>query len=118
MKAPLLCSVLSGLLLASLQADPVVERVMKQGFKGERSLVKKACTGQATPEEMDRLLGLLHTLPNGYPSRGSNVSFQHRVSRITALAQQIARGNREAVSPFETATNCKACHDQHRQEVR
>jgi hypothetical protein len=95
-----------------------VKRVMNQGFKGERSLVEKASTGQATPKEMERLLGLLRTLPNGYPSRGSNVSFQHRVSRITSLAQQIAAGNPEALSPFEIATNCKACHDQHRQENR
>lgn len=104
------------LLLGSATADPVIKRVMNQGFKSDSSLVRKASQGTATTEELERLLALLRTLPNGSPPRGGNVPFQRRVNRITVLSRNLAEGDARALPGFRAATDCKSCHESHRAE--
>lgn len=107
---------LSGLLVlvSAAAADPVIERVMNQGFKGDSSLVHKAAAGTATTGELDRLTDLLRSLPNGSPPRGGNVQFQRRVDRITGLSRTLAGGDARALAPFRAAVDCKSCHESHR----
>ncbi|HWB04995.1 MAG TPA: hypothetical protein VG796_18340 [Verrucomicrobiales bacterium] len=97
-------------------ATPSIKNVMKAGFKGDDSLVKKATKGKLTKEEMARLAEYCAALAKDKPAAGDESSWKEKTAALTKAMAELQSGAAGAAKSFESAVNCKACHDVHRKK--
>jgi hypothetical protein len=89
--------------------------IMEQGFKGNGSLVKKIENGEATEEDIETLAGLIAALPGNEPPIGEADSWAEKTAALVDAIGAVQEGKEGAAAALKTATNCKACHDVHRE---
>jgi hypothetical protein len=87
--------------------------VMKKGFK--QGLLKTVTAGKATDDQKHQLLELVEALPHNKPPRGSEKSWQEKTEALVAAAKGVVDGDAGAADKLKTASNCGACHKQHKE---
>jgi hypothetical protein len=109
-----------GVLLAAepSKAKPkfTIKEVMKVAIKGDSALVKKACKGTATPEELRKLVEFCKALTEGTPPRGDMESWTKRSRALYEAAVAIEKDPKspEASLRLENAVECRQCHTPHK----
>jgi hypothetical protein len=98
----------------SLLANPAIESVMKDAFKGETSLYKKVATGKGTEADAKRLAGYVKKLTESEPPKGEQASWDKKTGDLLAAVEKMATGNKQAMSQVQSAGNCKSCHSAHK----
>lgn len=89
-----------------------IKEVMKVAMKG--GLLKKVAGGDASDEEKKQLLDLFISMVESKPPKGEMSSW-HNLAGASALAAAKAVVGREgAGDELKAATNCKACHSEHK----
>ena len=86
--------------------------VMKKGFK--HGLLKTVTSGKATDKQKQHLLELVEALPNNKPPRGTEESWNQKTEALVAAAKGVVDGDAGAVDKLKTASNCAACHKEHK----
>ncbi|MEQ1842936.1 MAG: hypothetical protein ABL994_21250 [Verrucomicrobiales bacterium] len=94
----------------------IIEKVMKQGMKGETSLHAKVVAGTATPEETKSLADLLTTLTGTKAPVGEQTDYEKKIAALVAGIGAIQGGDKSpaAVAAYKEAGNCKSCHTAHK----
>lgn len=94
----------------------IIEKVMKNGLKGEESPAAKVIEGAATDAEIKSLAELIGTLKGTKAPVGEQDSYDEKVTTLIAAINAIAGGDKSetAVKAFEEAQNCKPCHTLHK----
>jgi len=94
----------------------VIEKVMKEGMKGDSSLHAKVVGGTATAEETKKLTDLLHTMTGTKAPVGEQSDYEKKVAALVAGIDAIQGGNKspEALAAYKQAGNCKSCHTAHK----
>jgi len=94
----------------------VIEKVMKEGMKGDSSLHAKVVGGSATAKETKKLSDLLHTLTGTKAPLGEQSDYDKKVAKLLAGIDAIQGGNKspEALAAYKEAGNCKSCHSAHK----
>jgi hypothetical protein len=95
-------------------AIPSIKNVMKAGFKGDDSLVKKATQGKLTKDELAKLADYCTALSKDKPTTGEEASWKEKTAALTKAVGELQSGAAGAAKSFEAAANCKACHEAHR----
>ena len=109
-----------GALTLQLQAedakDDAIKKVMKtchKAPKGEDPICKKAADGKATPEEIKKLVAGYKVLTTAKPPKGDAASWKEKTTKLLAASESLEKGEAGAVTKYEGAVNCKACHSAH-----
>jgi hypothetical protein len=82
--------------------------------EGEKSLRDIVIGGQATPEQKQQLLDLYISLAENKPPRGELAAFRDKTRLIVLAAAKIVVGREGAADELGKATNCAACHKDHK----
>ena len=93
-----------------------IEKVMKEGLKGDDSPFGKIKAGTATAEDYSTLYELARTLRGTTAPKGEQAGYDEKVAAFikAAGAAHYADAAPEFVSALKEAANCKACHSDHK----
>ena len=93
-----------------------IEKVMKEGLKGETSPMAKVLDGSATADETKSLAALVKTLQGTKAPKGEQADYEKKVTELIAALDAVAGGDKSetAIGRLEKAQNCKACHSAHK----
>ena len=93
-----------------------IEKVMKEGLKGETSPMAKVLDGSATADETKSLAALVKTLQGTKAPKGEQADYEAKVTELIAALDAVAGGDKSetAIGRLEKAQNCKACHSAHK----
>ncbi len=89
-----------------------IKDVMKEAMKG--GLLKKVSGGEATDEEKKELLDLFISMVESKPPKGEMESWHNLAGASALAAAKMVVGRDGAADDLKAATNCKACHSQHK----
>jgi len=84
--------------------------------KGVDPISKKASMGTATPEELKALATGYKAMTSAKPPRGEMASWKEKTTRAAAASAALVKGDPDAVARYKEASNCKACHSEHKPE--
>ena len=98
----------------------IIEKVMKEGLKGEESPATKVIEGGATDDEIKALAELIGTLKGTKTPRGDQGEYEEKVATLIAAIDKVAGGDKsdDAIAAFEDAQSCKPCHSKHKPEKK
>ena len=115
MKKATLLAMISLLTSAGLGfANPAIESVMKEAFKGDTSLYKKVATGKGSEADAKRLAGYVKTLTENEPPKGEKATWDKKTGELLAAVEKVAKGNKQGMLDVQKAGNCKSCHSAHK----
>ncbi len=108
--------VFQGRALADSNEDTIKElmKVYHKAPKGVDPICKKAVQGQASPEEIKKLIECYKTLAGTKPPKGDLDSWKEKTTKLVATSQALEKGTPEARDAYKEALNCKACHTAHK----
>lgn len=114
MKIVRFCVFLLGVVAVAQAADKppkyTVEEIMKAVYKGEDSTHKKITKGIAVPADYDKLVQYLSALPLNDPPQGDAVEWRKQATVLLDAAVALKAGRPDALSQYNKAVNCQACH--------
>lgn len=82
--------------------------------QGVDTIAKKATLGKATPQELKELAAGYKAMTTEKPPRGEMASWKEKTAKLAAAGEALAKGAPDAVERFKEASNCKACHSEHK----
>jgi len=93
-----------------------IEKVMKEGLKGDDSPLAKVIDGKASTDETKSLATLVKTLEGTKAPVGDQAAYEKKVAELIAAMEAVAGGTADepAIGRLEKASNCKACHSDHK----
>ena len=107
----------AGVVVFNLRADDkpknTIKEVMQKAHKD--GLLKKVSGGKADDGEKKELLSLYEDLAKNKPEKGDEKSWHTKTEAIVKAAKGVVEGDKKAAGGLGKATNCKACHDAHKQ---
>jgi hypothetical protein len=94
----------------------IIEKVMKEGMKGDESPLAKLLDEKATAEEVTSLAALIKTMGGTRAPVGDQAGYDEKVAELIAAMDVIAAGDMTgpALERLDNASNCKACHTDHK----
>jgi hypothetical protein len=90
-----------------------IKQVMKAGH-AKGALKDKVAEGKATDEEKVALIAYYEALAANKPKKGSDESWKEKTTALVAAAKEAAEGKEGAGEKLKTASNCAACHKEHK----
>ena len=125
------CKILSFVLAASVIGSAVtfplvaadakkpkhtIKEVMKEVHKGDDNIGKRVSKGAASKEDIAKMVEYYESLPANEPPRGEKASWAAKTGKLVAAAKAVKAGTPGALDQYKDATNCKACHSEHKPE--
>lgn len=114
----LLSTTWMGLSIADVPEDTTIKSIMNSAHKGPpkgTGLLKKVATGKASAEETKELLELYKFMAKLSPPKGEADAWTERSGLLVGAVEAIVKGNDEGKQQLQKASNCKACHDAHKE---
>jgi hypothetical protein len=105
---------------AAAEAKPkfTIKEVMKGAHmpakEGEKSLRDIVLGGKATPEQKQQLLDFYISLAENEPPKGDKEAWAKKTNAVVLGAAMIVVGRDNGVEVLTKATNCAACHKDHK----
>ena len=93
-----------------------IKQVMKEAVKGHSALVKKACKGTATPEELAKMIEYFRAMAECAPPKGDPDSWKQKSGALLEAALKVQKEphNKAASLALENAVECRQCHNPHK----
>ena len=106
-------------LIVSVTGDEnheIIEKVMKDGLKGKESPLAKVLDEEASAKETKSLAELVQTMKGTKAPVGDQSDYDKLVEEMIAAMDAVAGGDKspKALERLDNATNCKACHTDHK----
>src|SRR5262245_11647542 len=99
-----------------------IKEVMKGAHmpakEGEKSLRDVVLGGKATPEQKQQLLDFYISLAENEPPKGDKEAWAKKTAPVILGAAMIVVGRDNGVEVLTKATNCQACHKDHKPPAR
>ncbi len=94
----------------------ILEKVMKEGLKGDDSPLAKVLDGAASKSETKSLAKLIKTMEGTKAPKGDQAAYDAKVAELIAAMDAVAGGDtgEAALGRLDKAANCKACHTDHK----
>lgn len=94
----------------------IIEKVMKEGLKGDESPLAKVLEGAASKEDTAGLAKLIKTMDGTKAPAGDQADYDKKVAELIAAMDAVAGGatDEKALGRLDKASNCKACHTDHK----
>ena len=113
-------AVLAGSVAAAGKPKHSIKKVMKEAIKGDHALVKKACRGTATKDELAKMVEYFHAMTEDSPPRGDAESWKKKSAALheAAVALQKDPQNKDLAFRLEQAVECRQCHNAHKPDKK
>lgn len=98
------------------RAKYTIKDVMKEIHKGEDNIGKRAAKGQASKEDIAKMVEYYASLPLNEPPRGDKSSWMSKTAALVKASEELKAGKPGALEHYKEAANCKACHQAHKPE--
>lgn len=94
----------------------IIEKVMKEGLKGDDSPMAKLLEGKLDEKETKSLFELVETMKGTKAPLGDQAKYEEKVTELIAALEAVARGKKDnaAIERLDKAQSCKACHTDHK----
>lgn len=94
-----------------------IEEVMKKVHKPKaKSVFDRILGGTASAEDKALMVEAYESMLLATPPKGDAAAWKAKCQAIVDAAKAVAAGgDAKAVAALKTATNCKSCHDTHRE---
>jgi len=94
----------------------IIEKVMKEGLKGDDSPMAKVLDKKASADETKELLVLVKTLDGTKAPVGEQDGYNKRIGALIETLTKVAEGDtsNHALDALDEAQSCKACHSEHK----
>ena len=112
-----LAIVVAGHVTAKNLAPKEIGEIMKEAHGGgAKSLRAKVIAGKGDEADAKKLLALYEDLAKNDPPKGEKADWKKKTDAILAAAKKVAAKPDDAVATkaLGTATNCAACHKEHK----
>lgn len=95
-----------------------IEKVMKEGLKGETSYFGKVKEGTAEASDYTALYELVRTMRGTTAPVGEQGDYDQKIEALIMAAGATAytTPTDATIASLKDAANCKACHDSHKPE--
>jgi hypothetical protein len=93
--------------------EAAIKKVMKEYHKapkGTDTISKKAIEGNASQEEIKKLIAGYKIMANTKAPKGDQASWKEKTSNLLAASEGLVKGGDEARAKYKQAVSCKACH--------
>jgi len=102
------------LVVAAGKPKYTIKEVMKEIHKGDDNIGKRAVKGQASKDDINKMVEYYASLPLNDPPRGDKESWLAKTTALVKASQELKAGSASAVEHYKQAANCKACHEAHK----
>ena len=94
----------------------IIEKVMKEGLKGDESPLAKVLEGDSSKKETKALDELIKTMEGTKAPVGDQADYDEKVAELIAAIGAVAGGATDApaLERLDSASDCKACHSEHK----
>lgn len=102
---------------ATVVASEVIEDAMKKYHKapkGQDPVCKVVANGQGSTEQIAELLTAYQAMCKENPPRGEKADWVKKCQAVIASLKKIQAGDAAGAEEFKKASNCKACHSEHK----
>ena len=93
-----------------------IKEVMKEIHKGDDNIGKRAIKGQASKEDITKMVEYYASLPLNDPPRGDKADWLERTTAMVKASQDLKKGAVGAIEHYKQVTDCKGCHQLHKPE--
>jgi hypothetical protein len=93
-----------------------IEKVMKEGMKGDASPLALVLDGKASDDDVKSLAALILTMKGTKAPVGEQADYDTKVTELIAAMEAVGGGDKgeAAINRLDKASNCKACHSSHK----
>ncbi len=93
-----------------------IEKVMKEGMKGDESPLALVLDGKSSDDDTKGLAALILTMKGTKGPVGDQAKYEEKVTELIAAITVVSGGDKgeDAINRLDKASNCKACHSQHK----
>lgn len=95
-------------------ANLTIKQIMADTHKGKTAMVQKVGSGEASKEELQKLLGYYQFMSKQQPPKGDAKSWTEKTTLLVKAVEDVSAKKDGAPKAFQAAVNCKACHSQHK----
>lgn len=95
-------------------ASDVIKTAMKTHFKPDDALCKKVAAGTASDADLATMLKISQDICAITPPKGDKAAWVAKCQALVAAVKKIQAKDATGVEAFKTASNCKACHTDHK----
>ena len=94
----------------------IIEKVMKEGMEGDESPLALVLDGKASDNQMKELTALILTMKGTKAPVGDQAKYETLVTELIAAMEAVGGGDKgdDAINRLDKASNCKACHTDHK----
>jgi len=94
----------------------IIEKVMKEGMKGDDSPYATALDGKLNGDDAKGLAILIGTMKGTRAPVGDQAEYDKKIDELIAATNAVAEGDtsKKALGRLDEAGNCKACHTPHK----
>lgn len=102
--------------LSAAKEDAIKEamKVFHKAPKGVDPVCKKAVDGNASADELKKLVAAYKEMAAAKPPKGELASWKEKAGKLLAAATELQQGKAGAAEKYKEAVNCKACHSVHK----
>jgi hypothetical protein len=111
-----LAAVVTSIAVAVEESNPIKD-AMKFAHKapqGEKKLSDKIIDGSAPEADVKKTLDLYKAMLDTKPPKGEQVAFKEKVQKLIGATEEVIEKKPDAAAHYKEASNCKACHSEHR----
>lgn len=93
-----------------------IEKVMKEGMKGASSPLALVLDGKASDNDTKSLTALILSMKETKAPVGDQAKYSEKVNELITAMETVGGGDRSenAINRLDKASNCKACHSDHK----
>jgi hypothetical protein len=92
----------------------VIKTAMKTHFKPDDALCKKVAAGTASDADLATMLKISQEICAITPPKGDKAAWVAKCQALVASVKKLQAKDATGVAAFKTASNCKACHTDHK----
>jgi hypothetical protein len=94
----------------------IIEKVMKKGMKGDDSPLALVLDGKASDDQTKELTALILTMKGTKAPVGDQAKYETLVAELIGAMEAVGGGDKgdDAINRLDKASNCKACHTDHK----
>jgi hypothetical protein len=106
----------STLLFAADDDNPIKKamQLAHKAPKGEKKISEKIVAGTATDDEVKATLVAYKAIGDAKPPKGDAAAFKDKMVKLIAATEDVAAHKAGAADAYKEASNCKACHSEHK----
>lgn len=91
-----------------------IESIMEKGHKGKESPVQTIAAGKADEKLIKQFLTYYEFMGTQKPPLGDEAAWKKKTGAVVEALKALEAKKPGAADAFKAATNCKACHSEHK----